>query len=273
MCEALHQLIQEEECYVMIDGLDECEDYDCLLNRLQKLQRPSLEQEGDKQDRLHLMISSRDDLIGVKDRFNDCLVITTSENNSRKDQITYIMKELNEQRKLRPGSLFFTAEENFSDRLQGILISKGGGLFRWIQIQIEFFTRSFFRTIDEIEDEIVQVRQRSSHPDLDEEYSRLLNVLGRSKDNRKRAIQMLQLLTCSLEALSFADLGEAVNEAMDGARKIQADDARRILVGFVTEYDSSEYGREEGMPEARPEVRLAHASQAAALCLSCLDRE
>ena len=291
----LRHLVREKECYVLIDGLDECEDYSLLLDRLQELQRPSLEQESDERGLLHVMVGSRDDLFCVKESFLDCLVITTREEYSKRDQKFYIREELKEQRKLRPGSLFFTSEENFADQLQAILVKKGGGLFRWIQIQIEIFSRSFFRTADEIEDEIVQVKQRSSHPDLEEEYSRLLKLRGRSGHSRRRAIQMLQFLICALEPLSFADLGEAVSEGKITARKVRADDARRILVGFVTESHFSNSTVDEEMLEARSAVRLAHASvrdfledhvvdengfsiiaqnaQAAALCLSCLNRK
>ena len=297
----LRQVMQKKECFIMIDGLDECEDYNRLLDKLQELHQSDSEQGITRQKPLHMMISSRDDLMGIQESFIDCLVITTSGEYSEGDQCSYVVRELNEQRKVRPGSFFFASEKGFFPQLEAILVKNGGGLFRWIQIQIEFFTRTFFRTDVEIEDQMSQLRKRSLHPNLAEEYSRLLKLLGDSGRNRKLAIQMLQLVACSLEPLSFTDLSEALTGVSDETRITTADDARRILVGFVTEYDFADFLYDDSYEGTwketrfqRPAIRLAHASvrefledhiheedgfsihaqnaQAAALCLSCLNR-
>jgi hypothetical protein len=75
-------------------------------------------------------------------------------------------------------------------------------LFRWIEIQLEWFTRYHFRDEKAIKLELDSLKRRIPRGDgqeLREEYTRLFDLLRlpHSPHNYNRAIRMLQLLACS----------------------------------------------------------------------------
>lgn len=70
----LEHLIAARATYIMIDGIDECEDPICLLRALKQL---ILQNNQEANRTLHLMVSGRSDL-PVLDFFKGCLRITTT---------------------------------------------------------------------------------------------------------------------------------------------------------------------------------------------------
>ena len=261
--ELLTDLISDTETYIMIDALDECQDSNRLLEKLKELTL-RLKEGAKEREPLHLMLCSRDDL-PVTECFRGCLTITTSTSASEVDQTFYITTEIDRMNRLKPGSLFFSSEQRYPDRLKKILMEKSGGLFRWTRIQIEKFTKRY-RYAGEIEDELKWLESHTTHPELNEEYARLLHSLnsrGESKRTRKCAIKMLKLILCCWEKLTVEALAEAITPSEHETNRVQltADDVRRILVGFITEDELSEpamYYRPN--PANTLFVRLAHSS-------------
>lgn len=250
--ELLKDLVSDRETYIMIDAVDECKDPEGLLRKLKEL--ALLLNKVTEHKPLHLMLCSRDDL-PITVCFPNCLTITTSPAASKADQTFYIESEIDRMNQLEPGSLFFSSTKLYNDRLKKILIEKSDGLFRWTQIQIEIFTK-WRRDEGEVDDEFDRLKSHTTHPELNKEYARLLDSL--KERSRKRAMKMLRLVSCCIEPLTAGNLAEAITASEHGMNrpKIKADDVRRILVGFISEYRP--YGI--GLDDEIFLVRLAHAS-------------
>lgn len=251
--ELLKELIPSNETYIMIDGIDECKDSDKLLDKFSDLTL-SLQKAAENRQPLHILLCGRQDL-RMPDRFTKCISILTTPADSRDDQEYYVKTEIAHRQKIRPGSLFFKSSD-YTSRLERLLLTQGNGLFRWIEMLIDVFEKRRFETTDDIEDLFKELLQPQDRKEMNDEYFRLLNTLGRT--NRRRVIKLLKLLACqtpqvgkySIIFLTLVDLAEAIN-ASDSLKinaRLTAEDVASILAGFV----SVELGSAS--------VRIAHAS-------------
>lgn len=250
----LKKLTSKRETYIMIDAIDECEKPHELLSQLMDLNEKG-------HQALHIMLCGRDDLL-ISDYFDKCLTIATNSADTSEDQEFYINHEVDNICRTRKGSLFASPSKDYSCRLKKVLKEKGGGLFRWIEIQLDVFRVGFFKTSDDIEKELEWLKSHTKHDTLDKEYARLLALNGKLGLNYNRALKMLRLIACSREALSVDDLAEAITAseyADDSTKELTPDDVRRILVGFISETKPvlplSALRRQR-----RPTVQLAHSS-------------
>ncbi|KAH7130742.1 hypothetical protein B0J11DRAFT_603123 [Dendryphion nanum] len=251
--EVLKSLMSNGDTYIMIDALDECENAEDLLTFLKEIFLHI--EDSTTTGFLHMMLCGRSDLL-VSDYFGQCHTITTNSTASLEEQHNYVETEVNRWSRIKDNSLFFKSEKNFPDRLKKILKNKAQGLFRWIEIQIQFFTQQRFRTEKAIEDELNRLEKRTIHPELNKEYDRLFDLLKASEHDLQRAIKMLKLLSCLLIPLNVERLAEAItwSETNEYCTGLTGDDVRCILVGFISESEGNE---DEG---ESPLVTLAHAS-------------
>lgn len=272
--ELLKTWTSENETYIMIDAIDECENPYELLRELQDLN--SLLHNNEKgHQALHTMLCGRDDF-PISDYFENCLTIATNSADSLEDQEFYINHEIDSICQTKKGSLFASPSEDYPRRLKKVLKEKGGGLFRWIEIQLEVLKVKDFETFDEIEELLDWLGSHTKHQTLDKEYARLLSRKEKTGRNYKRALKMLRLIACSFDSLTVDDLAEAITAseyADDSTKELTPDEIRRILVGFISESETRPlkfrihggkvhkvpkmdiYGRPKG-----PTVRLAHSS-------------
>jgi hypothetical protein len=185
------------------------------------------------------MICGRSDL-PIANFFTDCLIVPVNSQRSREDQAFFIDSEIADICETQEGSLFCSPEKEYPSRLKEVLKEHGGGLFRWLEIQIDKFAKGCFRDDDQIEDELSCLECHTSEDELNDECARLLQNLDRYDRhgrNRERAMKLLRLIACSHWPLGAEDLAEAITvcELADDRKEVGADTVRRILVGFVNE--------------------------------------
>lgn len=166
------RLVSDRDTYIMIDAIDECKDPEGLLQLLRELTL-ALNEDIDEHEPLHLKLCSRVDQ-PIQDYFHDCVTIPMSPAASEADQTFYIESEIDRMSKLKSGSLFFSSEKRYTDRLKKILIEKAEGLFRWTEIQIEKFMKRR-REEGEIEDEFEWLESHTTHPEVNKESARLFD--------------------------------------------------------------------------------------------------
>lgn len=263
--ELLKKLISERETYIMIDAVDECESPDELLSELAGL----IPQKGHRA--LHIMLCGRDDK-PISDYFENCPTIATNSADTLEDQKFYIDHEIDDICQTRKRALFASTSKDFPSRLKNILKEKGGGLFRWIEIQLDIFRVKYFRTFSEIEEQLTWLGTHTKHDMLDKEYARLFGLLKdhppndklalKTLPNDKLALKMLKLIACSMYDLSAEDLAEAMTASkyVNDDMELTPDDVRRILVGFISETKQSDYERRLAIRSNVPTVQLAHSS-------------
>jgi hypothetical protein len=189
----LKQLLSQQETYIMIDAVDECETPDELLQALQDLKNAA--------HALHLMVCGRNDSPIVSDYFENCLEIRTNSKDALIDQDYFIDTEIDTICRRKPNSPFATFQKTQPDRVKDLLKKKADGLFRWIEIQIEVFGQVTGPA--DIDDQLKWLESNTIpiRPDdkLNMEYKRLLDRLkgSRTEGNLSRAIKMLRLIACS----------------------------------------------------------------------------
>ena len=260
----LKDLVSQREAYIMIDGLDECKDPHALLRELSTL-RHSTTRSTESFRPLHIIICGRSD-IPVANYFSDCVSVVVSDQRSLEDQVFYIDSEIDDICHTQPGSLFCSPGKEYPSRLKEVLKKNAGGLFRWIEIQIDKFAKGFIRDDDQIEDELLWLEEHTSEDELNDEYARLLQNLeryDRHGRNRARAMKLLRLIACSFYPLDANDLAEAItaSELADDKKEVSAEIVRRILVGFINETNAqNEVSRQSRVVAGLPFVQLAHAS-------------
>jgi hypothetical protein len=129
--------------------------------------------------------------------------------------------------------------------LKDLLKRKGGGLFRWVEIQIVNFRERPFKTPNEIERHLERLERDTSDKELDDEYRTLFGLLKDSELDLDRAIRMLKFIACAIDSLTVDDLAETITayESEQGlsSEGVTPDDVRRILIGFIME--RAEYQR------------------------------
>lgn len=199
----LKDLISQRETYIMIDGVDECGGEGCrkLLCELNNIYR-----EAGGPNPLHLMLCGRND-VPVHDYFLNYLTIETNGTDSKGDQEFYIDSEVDKIKREKPGSLFSKSAKDYPSKLKRLLKAKAGGLFRWVEIQINIFTETSFRMESEVEEELERVRNHSTDEELNDEYARLLQLFSKYEGTRNLALKMLKLLACSFLPMGTGSIG------------------------------------------------------------------
>jgi hypothetical protein len=182
----------------MIDAIDECEKPYELLVYLAKLKLELGEMDESKP--LHIMLCGRDHY-PVRDYFDGCLQIA-SRSVVSEDQAFYIDTEIDFITKIKPWSLFCSSSKNYPARLKDLLKRKGGGLFRWVEIQIVNFRDRDFRTSNDIERHLERLERDTSDKELDDEYRTLFGLLKDSELDLDRAIRMLKFIACAIDSLT-----------------------------------------------------------------------
>ena len=265
----LKDLISKRETYIMIDAIDECEDPVDLLRKLSSLR---LHTTGKLATPLpfHIMFGGRTH-IHFSNFFSDFVPITTSHEQSWEDEEYYIDSEIDNICVTQRGSLFCTPmtppKKGYPTRAKEILKKKSGGLFRWIEIQVDKFARDDWGSTDLIDDELDWLEQHTANDELDEEYARLFQLMrktDRHGRNQDRAEKMLRLIACSLDPLSVDELADAVSveNGVHAKHRLTTDSVRRILTGFIREIKLPDSPRGKFRIRAPniPFVQFAHAS-------------
>lgn len=240
-------LILKRETYIMIDAVDECEKPHDLLLQLADLISPEPNIQKGRQA-LHIMLCGRDDL-PISDYFINCFTITTNSADASEDQNFYIDREIDRICRTRQRSRFVSSSKEFPSRLKKILKEKGGGLFKWIEIQLDIFRLKNFRIDNEIEEQLEWLKTHTKNDELDKEYARLFALLEENPPNDELALntlpndelalKMLRLIACSELDLRAEDLAEAMTASkyVNDGTELTPDDVRRILVGFISEQE------------------------------------
>ena len=266
----LKELISVNETYILIDGVDECRDPHELLQAMSTLSRESADAESNMKP-LHIMLCGRSDL-PVLNFFGDCISVTTNTERSKEDASFFIDSQIDGICDTQQSSLFCSSTNQYPDCLRSVLKRKNGGLFRWIEIQIDKFSTGFFREEEQIDDEMEWLEHHTIEDELDQEYARLLTLLekfDRKGRNRERALKSLKLISCSIVPLDANDIAEAISagEIGLGRKELTADSVRRILVGFISEYNDADNSHRASLVNrggvknlGLPMIRLAHAS-------------
>lgn len=257
--ELIQKLLWNKRTFIMVDGIDECENGSDLLSQLKNVMAPtSAPGEGKVKGHVHLLLCSRSQ-VPVLYHFKDCSTITTIPAASRIDQEAFIRTSIDKYRVEIDGNLFFNSELNldFPSQLQRILNAKGNGLFRWIEIKIEEFARPAGEYLSEqdIEDKLVELEKSTIVPALRDEYTSLLGRLNEKW--RNMALRMLRFIACSFAPLSAKSLAEAVT--LSKIENLEAKQVRQLLRGFVYE-EEKHYSRTKSHVPASPCLTIAHAS-------------
>ena len=258
----LQTLLASKETYIMIDGIDECSDPTNLLEQLKKIWTGprELKTHGSA---LHLMVCGRIDSPVVSEYFFACSSITTSFNISAEDQEFYISTELEYRREGRTHSKFFDVAYDYPTRLGNVLRRRGQGVFRWIEIQIQFFTGSKFSLHDSIDEALTRLETETSDPELQTEYERLVELLRKNKTEFEVALKLLRFITCCSWPLSVDSLAEMINISNSSAKPlaVTGEEVRALLAGFVSEEPrSTEYELQFAYSHTKDVLELAHAS-------------
>lgn len=256
----LEDLLRGKEAYIMIDAIDECAQPTILLENLVILFE-SIKGNGS----LHIMLCGRMRPF-VTEHFEGCLVITTGFDTSSMDQDFYVETEIECRRALRRGSIFFSSEKNFPNRLKGLLKRKGEGLFRWIEIQIDVFTRKDFNRDSDVEKKLKRIDQLTLNAESDDvfskEYESLLNDLGENEDSQEITLNMLRFIACSFWPLSATSLADAINASLQGTDGdyLTANNVDRLLAGFVREGSTDTIYQKFRHIHGNVGLQLAHTS-------------
>lgn len=256
----LKDLLWGKEAYIMIDAIDECAQPTVLLENLVILFE-SIKGNGS----LHIMLCGRMRPF-VTEHFEKCPVITTGFDASSMDQDFYVETEIECRRTLRKGSIFFSSEKNFPDRLKDLLKRKGQGLFRWIEIQIDVFTRKDFNRDSDVEKKLKRIDQLILNAESDDvfskEYESLLNDLGENEDSQEITLNMLRFIACSFCPLSAVSLADAINASTQGTDgdHLTANNVDRLLAGFVREVSTDTIYQKFRHVHGNVGLQLAHTS-------------
>ena len=262
--ELLENLISERETYIMIDAIDECEKPHELLELIGHVNTVD-----ERRQALHIMLCARDDL-PISEFFENYRTIATNSEDTSADRNFYIDHEIDHICQSRKNSLFVLSEV-YPSRLKKILKENCGPMFRWIEIQLEIFRVRYFRTSQEIEQQLAWLQTHTKHSTLSDEYARLLALLKehppneelvpKTLTNDELAFKMLKLIACSEYNLSAENLAEAItaSKSFNDVVELTPDDVRRILVGFISETAVYEDQRSVLNLDV-PVVQLAHSS-------------
>jgi hypothetical protein len=185
LADALISLAQHADILILIDALDECDNCDEVINILN-----SIKQEAG----INIFVTSRDEP-HINHSLGDCIRVRLE---ARGDEVSddirnYIRTRLDTEAKLQ------WLSPSFKENIEEVLLSKSGGMFRWVQCQIDQI--SPLRTIRAIR------KSLSDLPDgLDDTYERILMGVPRHHiDVVRKILQWLSFATFPLELLELHD--------------------------------------------------------------------
>jgi len=255
----LVSLLNDAEVYIMIDGIDECEESGKLLKMLKDITPdPTKESKG----HLHLMLCGRNDL-PIREHYLQCPIIESTSDASKKDHDIFVKTEIERLQEQLPGSRFAMSTQNFPQKFEKELKRCGQGFFRWTEIQLQYLWANSDLS-DELKEELEKLSTRipaddlvkKDGRDLNREYERLLKRAGLYPARRELTIKMLKLITCSVPPLSTEMIAHAitVSEAQSERDKVDEELVQKRLTGFV-----NPLGDDRGIWGSSG-IALAHAS-------------
>ena len=242
--DVLVKIIQGRHCRIFIDALDECSDSDDLLVFLRNLHDKATETTSGTQ--LQLVISSRP-YVNVQRHFKFLPGYHTAtarlsivDHQPDSDMKTFVMTELQNKRKDFVDRPLFTSPQ-LADRLINVLLERAGSMFRWVELQIELFTKKSQQSHESIEhrlDRLEKLATLSSLSDLEKLMQAYQEVYDIEKDatSMLRAMLVYKLMLCAFAHLSIEDLVEAIRSMTkpEHADKVNAQYIEDICSCFLT---------------------------------------
>ena len=194
LVDALKQL---PSVFVVLDGIDECEDAKTVLRWLNELQRKAKEHSSS----VRVFLSCRPTLVTSLSRIVPSLGIIRMPKESLEVQ-EYILEEL--EGRLRSGRLRIGDSAIVKD-IRKALIDGAQGMFLWIFLQMETICAQ--RTDEEI------LKCLSSLPkDLDETFNRCLRkVVSLGPDNVQYCRKVFELVVGALRPLDLEEMRDALS--------------------------------------------------------------
>ncbi|KAK2596014.1 hypothetical protein N8I77_013525 [Diaporthe amygdali] len=232
---------QDQKFTVVIDALDECLDYDSLLDALQSA--------ASTNKNVRVFFSSRLQ-VKVQDYFEENVCVDVGDNN-----IEDIKRFLNiEIPRRRPGSGMTDSQ---AQRLTDTLVAKASGMFMWVKLQVNLFLNEIkskrIRLEVDIEPKLLSLESSEA---IGEEllYTTYMQVyeaaIGCQEDRRKEIVTTaLRWVLCAFRTLNLRELAYATSVRPDGTV------ADGIQEGLVMDFCSNFL-----VEDAVGNVRLAHLS-------------
>ncbi|KAK4169610.1 hypothetical protein QBC43DRAFT_36933 [Cladorrhinum sp. PSN259] len=195
---------------VMVDALDECRDYDALLELLQ--------QAVGRNKNVRIAFTSRLQ-VRVKDAFPDVKTVTIESQNL--DDIKRFLEI--EIPKRRVGCGMTDAQEA---KLRKLLLERASGMFMWVKLQLGLFLHEVKSKRIRLEEDIqrkldsMEASETIGEDLLYSAYDEVYNTAtgDTSQPRRKEiAVMALRWVLCAFRALTLRELAYAVSVRLDGS--------------------------------------------------------
>lgn len=241
MLEDIFSCDQSQRFTVVVDALDECLDYDSLLDALQRA--------ASTNKNVRVFFSSRLQ-VKVQDYFERNVCVDVDENN-----IEDIKRFLDiEIPRRRAGSGMTDSQ---AQRLVDTLVAKASGMFMWVKLQVNLFLNEIKSKRTRLESDVEpKLLSLESSEAIGEEllYVTYMQVyeaaIGIQEDRRKEIVTTaLRWVLCAFRTLTLRELAYATSVRPDGTV------ADSIQEGLLMEFCSNFL-----IEDAIGNVRLAHLS-------------
>jgi hypothetical protein len=224
--EVLDHLIKQtfETTYLIIDGLDESPNRRLLLDGMRQLCKALRNTNS-----LKILLSSRPEY-DIRQALSTTPSFSIEPWHIELDMKTHVLAELAKMRKFRAMPV------SALEKLTSDLVKRAGGMFRWIQCQLDTLRK--IRTSQELEHAL-----HALPAGLDETYDRILNSID--KGDYEYVLRMLHWLVGSERPLSFKELAEAIalNPAKDrlhpAERLIEPEEIFELCGSLIREEDQT----------------------------------
>ncbi|KAL2817567.1 hypothetical protein BJX63DRAFT_102185 [Aspergillus granulosus] len=210
---------------IIIDALDECNDYDTLLR--------SLKQVYDKlsdTSSIHIFFSSRPTHVKVTDYFEPgSSTVMPVIDQSRQEMQWFIKTEI-ESPDRRLNSCLVN-HPDLEKKFQDVLVKRAGAMFRWVELQLDVFLnkRRPIRHWKDFDDKLSKLISDPSLPTLTQAYDEIYASNVEPGDSAETyAIKTLQCILGAFQPLTIHQLVEAVAIDTEG-RKDPSIDAPYIM--------------------------------------------
>ncbi|CAG8371539.1 unnamed protein product [Penicillium salamii] len=212
---------------IIIDALDECSDFDELLNHLEKIISAS-------QGKVKFLLSSRMH-VPVHEIFPANARIEVGMDN--KEDIETFIKTKIEQNQRR---LDQCKSSELKDRIIKTLSDRAQGMFRWVELQLDVFfnPKSKIRRPGVFKRKLESLESGSGIPELDEVYDEIYDMNVSTDEDRRAAERTLKWLMCCQKPLSIEVLVKAVSFDSNGAldQAVDEDYLLAICSNFIIIY-------------------------------------